>query len=233
MKRTALKRRSGGISRSRMAPGRKRMKSKPLTDSQKADIKFSLMIRERDKWTCRRCGKDHSENHAGLDCSHFFGRDHYAVRYDPENAIALCHTPCHVQDGVGWEYQKREGMEYLIFMEDWLGPRNFVALGIRAMTRCKLRDAVEAFMVSVRGSSMGDEMDDIHDTDSGSLNEKGRWWGPEFCQIPADQQPIMDGCYFCGRPVHGLNGEHDHTMSEKEGFQGAARTRYSCVCESC
>lgn len=63
--------------------------------------------------------------------------------------------------------------------------------------------------------------------------EHGRWWGPEFCMIPADQQPIMDGCYFCGGPVHGLNGEHNHTMSEKEGFKGATRTRYSCVCESC
>lgn len=65
------------------------------------------------------------------------------------------------------------------------------------------------------------------------FQERGRWWGPEFCMIPADEQPIMDGCYFCGRPVNGLNGEHNHTMSEKEGFRGAKQTRYSCTCESC
>ncbi len=63
--------------------------------------------------------------------------------------------------------------------------------------------------------------------------ERGRWWGPEFCQIPAEQQPIMDGCYYCGRPVHGLNGEHNHTMVTKEGYQGATETRYSCTCENC
>lgn len=72
------------------------------------------------------------------------------------------------------------------------------------------------------------------DENSGSLNEnRGRWWGPEFCPIPPEEQPIMDGCYYCGRPVRGLNGEHDHTMVEKEGFRGAKQTRYSCVCENC
>lgn len=63
--------------------------------------------------------------------------------------------------------------------------------------------------------------------------EHGRWYGPAFCPIPPDQQPVMDGCYFCGRRIEGFNGEHDHTMVEKKGFKGATQDRYSCVCPNC
>ena len=82
-----------------------------LTDTQKADRAFSLMIREAANWRCARCGKDWSENHAGLDCSHYFNVRYYAVRYDPENADALCHLPCHLGEPDGWEFQKQG--EYL------------------------------------------------------------------------------------------------------------------------
>lgn len=62
---------------------------------------------------------------------------------------------------------------------------------------------------------------------------RGRWFGAEFCPISPSEQPIMDGCYYCGREVRGLNGEHNHTMVEKQGFRGATKDRYSCVCETC
>lgn len=54
---------------------------------------------------------------------------------------------------------------------------------------------------------------------------RGRRWGAGFCTVPANEQPVMDGCYYCGRPVVGLNGEHNHTEYEKG--------RYSYVCENC
>lgn len=53
--------------------------------------------------------------------------------------------------------------------------------------------------------------------------ERGRCWGKEFCPHPGE--PCIDGCYFCGRPVRALDGNHNHTEYE-EG-------RYSCVCETC
>lgn len=55
------------------------------------------------------------------------------------------------------------------------------------------------------------------------LGNRGRCWGREFCPHPGE--PCIDGCYFCGRPVGALSGDHDHTECEKG--------RYSCVCEAC
>ena len=60
-----------------------------------ADGHFSNCVRIRAKWSCQRCGTDYSDrNRQGLQCSHLIGRGHYAVRYDPENALSLC-TKCH------------------------------------------------------------------------------------------------------------------------------------------
>ena len=60
-----------------------------------ADKHFSNCVRIRAKWTCQKCDTDYSDrNKQGLQCSHLIGRGHYAVRYDPKNALALC-TKCH------------------------------------------------------------------------------------------------------------------------------------------
>lgn len=53
--------------------------------------------------------------------------------------------------------------------------------------------------------------------------DRGRCWGREFCPHPGE--PCIDGCYYCGRPVLSIDGDHNHTESEKG--------RYSCVCETC
>ena len=70
--------------------------------------------------------------------------------------------------------------------------------------------------------------------DTGELNsdERGRWYGPDFCPHIGD--PVIDGCYFCGRAIpNPANGQHNHTMYEKKGFRGATEDRYSCVCDTC
>lgn len=53
--------------------------------------------------------------------------------------------------------------------------------------------------------------------------ERGRCWGAEFCPHPGS--PCIDGCYYCGRDVGALDGNHNHTEVNKG--------EYSCVCESC
>jgi len=65
--------------------------------------------------------------------------------------------------------------------------------------------------------------------DTGDLgeSERGRWWGLEFCPHPG--QPCIDGCYFCGRPVGALSGDHNHTKTSRRGEP----ERYSCVCDYC
>ena len=61
----------------------------------KEDRLFSDWIRERDHWTCTRCGKYYPEGERqGLHCSHFWGRGEWATRLDPKNATAHCYG-CH------------------------------------------------------------------------------------------------------------------------------------------
>ena len=59
------------------------------------DAAFSDMIRERDNWTCQRCGRVY-EPHPGpaLSSAHCFGRGKPGTRLDPLNAAALCYG-CH------------------------------------------------------------------------------------------------------------------------------------------
>ena len=59
-----------------------------------ADKHFSDCIRKAAEWKCQRCEKDYSDKPQGLQCSHFISRGHWATRYDPKNALALC-AYCH------------------------------------------------------------------------------------------------------------------------------------------
>ena len=86
-----------------------------------ADTAFSNFIRERDDWTCQRCGKVYPERRGqGLHCSHIFSRRHQATRFYSRNAKALC-FPCHQWFGAdpvesaAWvsDYIGREALEEL------------------------------------------------------------------------------------------------------------------------
>ena len=59
-----------------------------------ADKHFSDCIRKAAEWKCQRCEKDYEDKPQGLQCSHFISRGHWATRYDPKNALALC-AYCH------------------------------------------------------------------------------------------------------------------------------------------
>lgn len=72
----------------------------------KADRKFSLMIRERDEWTCQRCGKTyvpptkalhamHNHSRACKRCTTKRPTPHVCARLDPSNALAGCYG-CHM-----------------------------------------------------------------------------------------------------------------------------------------
>ena len=77
----------------------------------KLDQLFSRYIRERDRWTCRVCGKQYPKGSQGLHCSHIFSRRHSAIRYDERNAVAKCFS-CHQWYGgnpvEGGEWARRE-----------------------------------------------------------------------------------------------------------------------------
>jgi hypothetical protein len=91
-----------------------------------ADKRFSDQIRERDNWTCRRCGST-PVSHQGLDCAHHFTRRTRATRFDPDNALALC-TGCHFHlDG--------HPIEKEAFWRSVIGNERFEALAARAHGR--------------------------------------------------------------------------------------------------
>ena len=60
----------------------------------RADKLFSDYIRIRDNWTCQRCFITYEPPTQALHCSHWWGRGNKSVRFNPDNAIALCYG-CH------------------------------------------------------------------------------------------------------------------------------------------
>lgn len=85
---------------------------------RKADTKFSLRIRERD----RRCtAKDilPGDCHGVLQAAHIVGRRNHAVRYDPENVHALCARHHYTVDQHGQEGAKYVWASRLLGEDGW------------------------------------------------------------------------------------------------------------------
>lgn len=91
-----------------------------------ADKLFSDYIRTRDDWTCQRCFRQYDPPTISLHCSHFHGRGKKSVRFDPENAVALCFG-CHQHMGA-------HPQEHRDFFFKRLGEKKYDALTIRANT---------------------------------------------------------------------------------------------------
>ncbi len=111
----------------------KKKKNKVWT-TKKCDTIFSIWIRQRDG-KCARCGKTDY-----LQCSHFWARAVSAVRYDPDNCVALCYG-CHYGNRqYGWEYNKQG--DYRLFMIKWLGQVKYDELENRAKTSVQRSNAI-------------------------------------------------------------------------------------------
>lgn len=95
-----------------------------------ADRLFSQYIRTRADWRCERCGTQYESPTIGLQCSHFHGRAKKSVRWDVDNAFALC-TGCHT-------YLGSNPNEHREFARKRLGERKFDLLTLRANTPQKV-----------------------------------------------------------------------------------------------
>ena len=84
---------------------------------KKLDTVFSLKVRERDKFTCQKCGKQHKQVH----CAHIFSRNNLSVRYEMQNCITLCYF-CHLQ----WAH--RFPVEFTLWIKSKIGERLFEKL---------------------------------------------------------------------------------------------------------
>ena len=100
---------------------------------KQADKWFSKCVRARANWCCERCGTQHDKSSQGLHCSHYHGRGRWAVRFDPENAEALCYG-CHsLMGSLPVEHTKR--------IQEKLGQYRFNALRERSNDLKRGRDA--------------------------------------------------------------------------------------------
>ena len=70
------------------------MKSEKTRLQKRADERWSLLVRQRDK-ICRLC-----KTRPSKDAHHIFGRAHKATRFDILNGLGLCFR-CHQPDGHG------------------------------------------------------------------------------------------------------------------------------------
>jgi hypothetical protein len=121
------------------------------------DTLFSDLVRELAGWKCARCGRQHIPYENTMDCSHYYGRGKQSVRFDLENADALCRYPCHQGSDstdaskFGWEYQKgikgwhghQVDGAYTAYMKKKLGEKGFDLLTFRAHQTFKKRTKIE------------------------------------------------------------------------------------------
>jgi len=101
-----------------------------------ADKYFSLKIRNRADWKCERCFTQYEPPTAGLHCSHFWGRGMKSVRFDEDNAAALCFR-CH-------QHMTAFPLEHVEFFKKRLGEKRFDALRLRAHTPQKVDEKMIA-----------------------------------------------------------------------------------------
>lgn len=96
-----------------------------------ADRLFSLYIRSRDGWKCKRCGRYYEPPTNALQCSHYWGRASKGTRFEPDNCDALCYG-CHSL----WEGNKQGA--YRDFKLKQLGEKRYKSLEIQAATPTKV-----------------------------------------------------------------------------------------------
>jgi len=84
---------------------------------RRSDKLFSLFIRTRDGWKCKKCKRwfpkpedNEGRTPGNLHCSHFFSRRAESTRFYPDNCDAFC-AGCHKDfdsDRAGYEEWKKE-----------------------------------------------------------------------------------------------------------------------------
>jgi hypothetical protein len=90
----------------------------------KKDVEWAQLIKNRDNWTCQKCGKSYPPKSRGLHAAHIFSRRFKATRTDPENGLAFCFG-CHM-------YFHSRPLEFIEFATKFLGEERYEALKAKA-----------------------------------------------------------------------------------------------------
>lgn len=91
-----------------------------------ADDLFSKYIRARDG-RCQKCGTDQN-----LQCAHIFSRGYGQIRYDLQNAVALCRG-CH-------RFFTDRPIEWEFFIKEKIGVPMYENLKVKALKHDKKID---------------------------------------------------------------------------------------------
>lgn len=87
----------------------------------KLDKVISDIVRQRENWTCERCGKYFPEGHRqGLHASHLYSRRHASTRHHTRSIFAHCFA-CH-------QYLGGNPVEFTAWARDALGDAAFEEL---------------------------------------------------------------------------------------------------------
>ncbi len=111
------------------------------------DTLVSQYVRERDNWTCQKCGRGRE---SCIDAAHIMARRHKATRYDPENLLSLCRE-CH-------SYFTAHPLYFAVWVKEKIGADKFDELLQRArkaahlkkMDISELRKSVNAMLKDLR-----------------------------------------------------------------------------------
>jgi|SRR6185436_3035401 len=121
----------------------------------KADELFSLYVRHRDNYTCQRCKLYVQPPTNEIHCAHYHSRAKRSVRFDEENAIALCRK-CHLYfDGNSWLRQDSHKEDFYLFMLNKLGQKRFNTLMFRANTPAKVDEKLICIWLEDKLKSLG------------------------------------------------------------------------------
>lgn len=85
-----------------------------------ADKLWSIAVKDRDSWTCVRCGTSYIEGSRGLNAHHIFTRSRRSTRLMLLNGISLC-TGCH-------SFAHRNPLEFHAFVAELLGADQYAEL---------------------------------------------------------------------------------------------------------
>ena len=96
------------------------------------DALFSDYVRERDSYTCQRCGKYYEPPTRAIHAAHIFSRRHKGTRHDPLNAVALCHG-CHT-------FFTGYPLYFATWVSERLGKQQYALLMHRARKPTKFTD---------------------------------------------------------------------------------------------
>lgn len=102
------------------------------------------IVRIRDKWTCRRCGRSKAQGWK-VEWAHFIGRGNKAVRWDLDNSCMLCFD-CHYKFMHGHDGKDYGEDAQADFWRGIIGGPAFDALKLRACGKAPDRRLVKIYL---------------------------------------------------------------------------------------